>query len=135
MPKPSVSTSPGSSSLFISSVKGRIVAGFALLCLIFAVAAAASTRQELVHRSDLRQLDRHSTTATRLQEAEAQAGIAALLLQRYVDAGEESYVLEVRQHATATVNSLTEAVAQGAPPGVDQIATQGLQLVQGAGSI
>lgn len=118
-----------------SSVKGRIVGGFALICIVFALALSASVWQEQIHRSDLQELNQHSSTATLLQEAEAQAGIAALLLQRFVIAGDETLVAEIQSHAAAAVDSLTQAVAAGAPPSVDQAALSGAGLAQGTGRI
>jgi diguanylate cyclase (GGDEF)-like protein/putative nucleotidyltransferase with HDIG domain len=114
-----------------SSVKIRIAGGFAFLCLIFAVAAGASAWQERIHRSNLQELDRHSSTATLLQETEAQAGIAALLLQRYVVTGDPDYPAEIEQHADAAVESITEAVTYD-PPGVNEIAVSGIALADGA---
>jgi len=118
-----------------SSVKGRIVGGFVLICIIFAGVIAASAWQENIHRQDLEALDRHGVTATLLQEAEAQAGIAALLLQRYVIAGDDSLVPEIQTHSAAAVDSLTEAIAAGAPPSVDEAAISGVGLASGAGSV
>jgi len=118
-----------------SSVKGRIIGGFALICIVFTVALSASLWQEQIHRSDLQELDQHSSTATLLQEAEAQAGIAALLLQRFVIAGDETLIPEIQTHAAAAVDSLTRAVAAGAPPSVDDAAVSGTGLAQGTGLI
>lgn len=118
-----------------SSVKWRIVGGFSAVCLLFAVSVSLSAWQEQRHRADLRELDRHSGTATLLQEAEAQAGISALLLQRYVIAGDETIVPEIQQHADAAVAALTDAVAQGAPDSVQQVAVTGVGLTEGAGRV
>jgi hypothetical protein len=102
-------------------VKIRIAGGFAFLCLVFASAAGASAWQSRIHRSDLNELDRHSSTATLLQEAEAQAGIAALLVQRHVMAGDEDTV-EIEQHADAAQAALISAIEHGATPGVEKVA-------------
>jgi diguanylate cyclase (GGDEF)-like protein/putative nucleotidyltransferase with HDIG domain len=116
------------------SVKVRIAGGFAFLCLIFAIAAGTSAWQERIHRSNLQELDRHSSTATLLQETEAQAGIAALLLQRYVVTGDPDYPAEIEQHADAAVTSITKAVASG-PPEVSEVALSGVTLAQGASQV
>lgn len=119
----------------ISSMRWRIIGGFATVCLLFAASIALSTWQEQEHREDLQELDRHSSIATLLQEAEAQAGISALLLQRYVIAGDETLVPEVQQHADAAVTALTEAVADGAPPTVEQVTSVGAGLAEGIGRV
>ncbi|MFQ5473475.1 MAG: diguanylate cyclase [Dehalococcoidia bacterium] len=118
-----------------ASVKGRIVGGFALISLVFAIAVSASVWQERVQYDAARELDRRSSTATLLQEAEAKAGISALLLQRYVIAGDETLIPEIQSHAAAAVDNLTQAVAAGAPPAVDEAAVSGTGLVQGTGTI
>jgi diguanylate cyclase (GGDEF)-like protein/putative nucleotidyltransferase with HDIG domain len=116
------------------SVKVRVAAGFGFLCLVFAVAATLSMWQGRIHRSDLAALDRHSSTATLLQEAEAQAGFAALLVQRQVMAGDEDPA-EIQQYADAAEASLLEAIAHGAPPSAQETAVAGAGLVQGASRV
>lgn len=118
-----------------SSMKWRIVGGFSAVCLLFAVSVSLSTWQEQRHRDDLRELDRHSGIATLLQEAEAQAGISALLLQRYVIAGDETLIPEIEMHADAAVAAMTKAVAAGAPPSVQDAAISGTGLAQGASRV
>jgi diguanylate cyclase (GGDEF)-like protein len=132
------SASPsGGAGLFgpVSSMKWRIAGGFSVVCLLFAISVSLSAWQEQRHREDLRELDRHSGIATLLQEAEAQAGISALLLQRYVIAGDETLVPEIQQHADAAVASLTNAVADGAPSNINEIAVTGAGLTEGAGRV
>lgn len=117
-----------------SSVRARIIAGFASMCVVFAVVAGLATWQETVYRSHLQELDKHSQEATLLQESEAQAGLAALLLQRYVTVGDENYVSEVREHAAASQRALVGAAALGIRGDVDEIAAQGAALTVAAGS-
>ncbi len=116
----------------LPSVKARIICGFGLLVIIVIGVAAGSAWQVQTHRSNLADLESHSTIASLLQEAQAEAATAALLLQRHVISGEEYLVAEVETHAWAAVDSLNEAVAQGAPPGVDEIAVGGVNLAEGA---
>lgn len=130
--------SPGNQRSLIgpfSSMKWRIVGGFSAVCLLFAISVSLSAWQEQRHREDLRELDRHSGIATLLQEAEAQAGISALLLQRYVIAGDETLIPEIQQHADGAVAAMTDAVAEGAPPDVQQVAVTGVGLAEGAGRV
>lgn len=118
-----------------SSMRWRIVGGFSVLCLLFAVSVSLSAWQEQRHREDLDELDRHSSIATLLQEAEAQAGFSALLLQRYVIAGDETLIPEIETHANAAVAAMTKAVAAGAPPSVQEAAISGTGLAQGASRV
>lgn len=119
----------------LPSVRGRIIGGFGLLVIILIGVVAGSAWQEHTHRSDLAELESHSTIASLLQEAQADAGTAALLLQRFVISGEEYLPPEVQTHAAGAVESLNEAVAQGAPPGVDEIAVGGTALAEGADQV
>ncbi len=119
----------------LSSVKLRIIGGFGLLAVILIVVAGASAWQSRVHQSNLDELQSHSSTATLLQEAEAQAGIAALLVQRYVIAGDETLVPEIESHATATVASLTEAVAREGESDLIDVAVIGAGLAEGSGRV
>ena len=119
----------------LPSVRGRIVAGFGLLVIILAGVAAGSAWQQHAHQDDLAELESHSTIAFSLQEGEAQAAMAALLLQRYVIAGEDYLPAEIQTHSWAAVDSLNEAVAQGAPAGVDEIAVAGTALAENAGMV
>lgn len=118
-----------------SSMKWRIVGGFSAVCLLFAVSVGLSAWQEQRHRADLRELDKHSGTATLLQEAEAQAALSALLLQRYVIADDESLLPEISDHADAAVAALTDAVAGGAPDSVEQVAVTGVGLRERRGRV
>ncbi len=115
-----------------TSVRSRVVSGFALLILVLAGVTAGATWQELVHHTDLAELQAHSSEASLLQNAEAQASIAGLLLQRYVAAGDESYVPEISTHAATAQQSLTEALSNGGPAGLDDVTAIGAQLVQQA---
>ncbi len=119
----------------LSSVKLRIIGGFALLSIILLAVAGSSAWQSRVHRSNLDDLESHSSIATLLQEAEAQAGIAALLVQRYVIAGDDTLIPEIQSHVTATVESLTEAVAQKGVSDVSDIAVTGATLAEGTGRV
>ena len=131
-----VATTSGWSPLrALSSVRGRLIAGFAISIGVLAIVASVSAWQAHVHRQNLADLESHSTTASLLQESEAQAGIAALLLQRYVTAGDESLVPEIDSHASAAVESLTEATARRSVTDISEIAVSGLGLTTGTGRI
>ena len=115
----------------LASVRSLVVGGFGLLVLILACVTVGAAWEQLVHQSELADLERHSTMAS-LQNAEAQASISGLLLQRYVAAGNESYVAEINDHAAAAQQSLNTALATGGPPGLDQVTATGAALQQGA---
>jgi len=129
---------PASGRIF--SVRGRIITGFGLLVVILVIVSAGSAWQARTHQRDLNDLETHSRTATLLQEAEAQGGIAALSLQRYVIAENAALpagvqlASEIQQHAAASVEALTEAVAQRGAADSDMAVT-GVGLAQGAGQV
>jgi hypothetical protein len=104
-----------------SSVGGLITGGFGLLVLILACVTVGAGWQVRTHQTDLTDLEHHSTTASLLQNVEAEAGISGLLLQRYVDAGNDSYVQEINDHANAAQQSLEQALVQGGPPELAQL--------------
>ncbi len=89
--------------LWLSSVKARIITGFCLLVVTLVAVTAVSGWQEHVHRSDLARLEAQSKVTSELQRAEAQAAIAALLLQRFVITGDPALRQEIEEHATAAV--------------------------------
>lgn len=117
---------------FSPSVRLLVVGGFGLLILTLAGVTIGAAVQVRKHQSELAQLDHHSRLATLLQTAEAQAAISAEMLQRYVDAGDASYIGEINTHANAAQQAIDAALAAGGPPGLDEVATSGAQLEQGA---
>jgi diguanylate cyclase (GGDEF)-like protein len=119
----------------LSSVRGLLIAGFVLFFAVLVAVAGGSAWQTHVHQTALNQLQQHSNTASLLQQSEAEAGIAALLLQRYVSAGDSSYVPEIQTHANAAVQSLTQAVASHGVVDLSGIAGSGGDLAQSASQI
>ena len=118
-----------------ASLKSRIIAGFILAAVIIVIVASASAWQQRVHRSNLAELESHSTTASLLQDSEAEANSAGLLLQRYVISGDETYIPEVQASAAAAVESLTEATARDGAADVSDIAITGIGLAGRAGQV
>jgi diguanylate cyclase (GGDEF)-like protein len=116
----------------LASVGGLVTGGFGLLVLILACVTVGAGWQVETHQADLADLEHHSTTASLLQNVEAEAGISGLLLQRYVDAGNDSYVQEINDHANAAQQSLEQALVRGGPPELSQLTPTGAQLVQDA---
>ncbi len=127
-----------------SSVRTLVIGGFGLLVIVLALVTLGASWQVRQHQADLSELDRHSTMASLLQTAEAQASIAGLLEQRYVAAGDDvllqqndpaggkSYVQEINDAATNAQQALDTALANGGPEGLSQVTSTGAQLLQGA---
>jgi diguanylate cyclase (GGDEF)-like protein len=116
-----------------SSVRTLVIGGFGLLILALAVVTIGATFQVRKHQTELNALEHHSTQASLLQTAEAQAGVAALLLQRYVATGQNNYVQEINDHANSAQTALEMALANGGPDGgLDVVVANGSTLVQGA---
>ncbi|HLA19523.1 MAG TPA: HD domain-containing phosphohydrolase [Dehalococcoidia bacterium] len=122
-------------------MRGRIITGFGLLVLILIGVAAGSAWQVRTHQAYINDLESHSRTATLLQEAEAQAGIAALSLQRYVIAENAALppgvqlASEVKSNAAASVDALTKAAAQQGAVDLTDIAVTGASLSRGASEV
>lgn len=116
-------------------MRSRIITGFGLLVMTLAIVAGGSAWQVRAQQTDLNHLESHSRIATLLQEAEAQGGTAALLLQRYVVTGDETLAPEIQTHASAAVESLMEAVGQDGVADVSSIAVGGAGMAQGAGRV
>lgn len=70
-----------------------------------------------------------------LQTAEAQAGISAELLQRYVYTGDDVYISELNGHAIAAQAALNDALARGGPDRLPEVVASGSELVQGASTV
>jgi diguanylate cyclase (GGDEF)-like protein len=116
-----------------SSVRGRVIGGFGLLILVLVSVTAGASWQVRRHQSDLEELERHSTTASLLQNVEAQAATAGLLLQRYVDAGGDHYQEEINNHAASAQLSLQQILNQGTQaPALEDVTSSGLRLMQDA---
>lgn len=115
-----------------SSVKGRIVIGFGLVTLILIGVIAGAAWQARAHQVKIAELEEHSTTASLLQNAEANASIAGLLLQRYVISGDDVYVEEIQAHADAAEANMNEALAYGSVNGIEDVFAAGTTLVQDA---
>lgn len=119
----------------LSSVRGRIIGGFALLGVIVIAAAAVSAWQASVDRSQSADAESHSTTVSLLQDVEEEAGIAATLLQEYVASGDGALIPEIQSHSNAAMGALTEAAAESDAAGIDEIAADGAGLADGAAQI
>jgi diguanylate cyclase (GGDEF)-like protein len=116
-------------------MKTRIIGGFALFAVILIAVAGASALQARAHQSDLDDLESHSSTATLLQEAEAQSGIAALLVQRYVVSGDEALVAQIESHTAAAVAAVTGAISRQGTSELTDVTASGASLAEGSGRV
>jgi len=97
---------------FLSSVRGRIVAGFGLLVIILAVGAVGSAWQTRTHQSDLAEMQTAAATVSLLQETEGDATFAVALLQLYVSTGDEKPIPEIRSNLATAKERLLGAEAE-----------------------
>ena len=89
----------------------RIVGGFALLVLVLVGVVFASAWLVRAYRNDTAAMQQRADTASLLQTGEAQASVAALLIQRYVTSGDATLIPEIQQDAAQATESLNAAVA------------------------
>ena len=102
----------------LSSVRGRIIAGFSFLVFILVGVAAGSAWQVHEHQSDTADMEEHTDTAFLLQSARVNAEATAAGIQRYVMVGgqtevaqDETLVPEMRSDIAAAQESLTQALS------------------------
>ncbi len=89
----------------------RIVGGFALLVLVLVAVVSGSAWLVRAYRDDTADMQHRADTASLLQTGEAQASVAALLVQRYVMSGDATLIPEIQQGAAQATESLNAAVA------------------------
>src|SRR3990172_4674259 len=94
-----------------STVRVRIVGGFALLVLVLVGVVFTSAWLVRAYRNDTADMQQRADTASLLQTGEAQASVAALLIQRYVTSGDATLIPEIQQTAAQATESLNAAVA------------------------
>ena len=94
-----------------SSVRVRIVGGFALLILVLVGMVSGSAWLVRAYRNDTADMQQRAATASLLQTGEAQASVAALLIQRYVTSGDATLIPEIQAAAAQATDSLNAAVA------------------------
>lgn len=119
----------------LASLRARVIAGFGLLMVILAAVVGGSAWQARVHQSDLDELESRARTATLLQQTEAQAGIAALLVQRYVITGDDTLIPEIEAHTADATDSLNEAASNQDAADIIEISNAGLSLIEGVGEV
>ena len=126
----------------LSSVRGRIIAGFGFLVLILVGIVAGTIWLVVEHRSDTAAMEDHADTAFLLQNGLANAEAAAAALQRYVVVGEETrvtgdeaLVAQIRSYMAAAEESLAQALASTEIRGDSEQATRLYQINAQADSL
>ncbi len=109
--RPSGATRP------MRSVRASILAGFGLLVVILGAVVAGSIWLVQDYQASSAEMQQRADTASLLQEVESNASIAALLMQRYVVAGDENLPAEITASASTAVESLTLARSKAAAAG------------------
>ncbi|MEE8369780.1 MAG: HAMP domain-containing protein, partial [Dehalococcoidia bacterium] len=115
-----------------SSVRGQIIGGFGLLVLILAIVVAGSAWLERAHRSDLAEMERHTVTASLLQQAEVDVTLVRILLQHYIIDEDDAAAPIIRSSVATAVDGLEEALAQEKMRGNEDEITDVEQTIAGA---
>ena len=96
----------------LATLRGRIIAGFALLIIITAVGAVGSAWQTRAHRSHLTDMHTQADTVSFLQQAEGDAAFAVALLELYASTGDEETIPAIRSNLATAAQQLSAAQAQ-----------------------
>src|SRR5712691_7171881 len=94
-----------------NSVGRCVVAGFSFLVLTLVGVVGGSAWLVREYQNDSAEMQQRGEVASLLQQTEANSSIAALLMQRYVVAGDQNLPSEIQASAKAAITSLTQAKA------------------------
>jgi len=121
----------------IGRPRGRwlTIVGIAFGGIVLAVLVAATVWQGNVHTSDTSAAESHTATATFLQDAGTEAGMAAPLLRQFVETGDAKLVPQIQEHATVAIKNLTAAINEGGVADLTTIATEGTSVSDGLGRV
>jgi len=98
--------------LFLASVRGRIVFGFALLILILVTVVAGAAWLANEHRAKLAEMEQITETASALDGAKADGSVGFALLQTYLVSGNEALVPDIEASLEASREHVKLAIAQ-----------------------
>src|SRR3989337_1273835 len=98
--------------LFLASVRGRIVFGFALLVLILVTVVAGAAWLAREHRTELAEMEQITGTASALDGAKADGAIGFALLQTYLVSGNEALMPDIEANLEASREHVKLAIAQ-----------------------
>ncbi|HEU4759284.1 MAG TPA: diguanylate cyclase, partial [Dehalococcoidia bacterium] len=93
----------------LCSVRGRIIAGFALLVLILVGVVAGSAWLAHEHRATVSGMERDAAVVSLLKDAKLSGVLALVLLQQYVITGDESMVPVMRSYWGTGIEDLAKA--------------------------
>ena len=121
----------------IGRPRGRwlTIVGIAFGGIVLAVLVAATVWQGNVHTSDTSAAESHTATATFLQDAGTEAGMAAPLLRQFVETGDAKLAPQIQEHATVAIKNLTAAIREGGVADLTTIASEGTRVSDGLGQI
>src|SRR3972149_2406817 len=98
--------------VFLTSVRGRIVFGFALLVLILVTVVAGAAWLAREHRTELEEMERIPGPASALDGAKADGAVGFALLQTYLVSGNEALVPDIEANLEASREHVKLAIAQ-----------------------
>ena len=121
----------------IGRPRGRwlTIVGIAFGGIVLAVLVAATVWQGNVHTSDTSAAESHTATATFLQDAGTEAGMAAPLLRQFVETGDAKLAPHIQEHATVAIKNLTAAIREGGVADLTTIAAEGTSVSDGLGQV
>ncbi len=105
----------------LSSVRGRIIAGFGLLVLILAAVVAGSAWQVRAHRSTLAAMEEHTVTASLLEEITVDTMFAGANMEHYILTGDETVFDEIQGSAARSLQNLVEVRSRVEAGGHDEL--------------
>ncbi|MBI1885097.1 MAG: diguanylate cyclase [Chloroflexi bacterium] len=93
----------------MSTVGGRIIAGFAVSLLILAAVVTVSAWSQREHRSGIVKMQHDAATVSSLQDAKMNGAIGFALVQHYVISGDQTLVPLARSSEVRAMERLAEA--------------------------
>ncbi|HEY5625779.1 MAG TPA: diguanylate cyclase [Dehalococcoidia bacterium] len=135
---------------FLSSVRGRVLAGIGVMVLILVAVAGGSAWRVYEHRSTTAALQDHAEITFLLLDSRASAEAAATAVQRYVIVGDEVIIPGnddillplIDENVNTAIDDLTQAIALHKAQGdeesaavLTEILVEATALVQGSGQL
>lgn len=105
------------------SVRSIVLTGFGALIVILAVCVIGAVVTVRHHQATSAEMTQRANIASELQIAQAQGGNAALLLQRFVDAGDPYLVADTQSSAADATSALARAAQLEREASPDDFAT------------
>jgi diguanylate cyclase (GGDEF)-like protein len=118
-----------------TSVRGRIIGGFALLVFILAAVVGDSAWLIREHRARLAEMELDSNTVSHLQQTQFEGSAAVVNVSHYVLTGDESLIPNVRERLRAATDDLAEAIASEQAEGNEEGVAELQQLAISTASV